>query len=182
MNESIASAKTPDRDRTICARLIRFFRFGDAGGALVEMALVMPILLCMLTGIFSFSAALYQKLQLAEALSSAGRVLAADRGNTDPCADAVTALDAASPGLSSSSIGITITIDGISYGSNTSTVSCPGVTGTSGATTGAGGANNPNMPAGTTATIQATYPCSLSIYNVSGLSCAIGAQIAEVVQ
>ena len=82
------------------------------------MALVMPILLCMLTGIFSFSAALYQKLQLAEAMSSAGRVLAADRGDTDPCADAVTALNAASPGLSSSSIGITIVINGNSYGSN----------------------------------------------------------------
>ncbi len=155
------------------SRKFRALRGKDSeGGALVEMALVMPILLCMLTGIFSFSAALYQKLQLAEAMSSAGRVLAVDRGNTDPCADAVTALDAASPGLSSSSIGITITIDGISYGSNTSTVSCAA----------AGGNNNPLMPAGTTATIQATYPCSLSIYNVSGLSCAIGAQIAEVVQ
>lgn len=172
MNESIASAKTIDKDRTICRRLIRFIRFRDAGSALVEMALVMPILLCMLTGIFSFSAALYQKLQLAEAMSSAGRVLAVDRGNTDPCSDAVTALDAASPGLSSSSIGITIVIDGNTYGSNTSTVSCKA----------AGGNNNPLMPSGATATIQATYPCSLSIYNVSGLSCAIGAQIAEVVQ
>jgi Flp pilus assembly protein TadG len=154
---------------------MRFFRFGDTGSALVEMALVMPIMLCMITGIFSISTALYQKLQLAEALSSGGRVLAADRGATDPCADAVTAIDSAAPGLGTTSIGLTIKINGNSYGTGTSTVSCAG-------SAGAGGANNPNMPAGAIATIQATYPCSLSIYNIRGLSCAISSQIAEAIQ
>jgi Flp pilus assembly protein TadG len=182
MNVSSASAKRLDKNRTFCARLFCLSRFEETGGALVEMALVMPILLCLMTGIFSISTALYQKLQLAEALSSGGRVLAADRGATDPCADAVTAIDSAAPGLGTSNIGLTITIDGIPYGSNTSTVSCPGVVGSGGATTGAGGANNPNMPAGAIATIQATYPCSLSIYNIRGLSCAISSQIAEAIQ
>jgi Flp pilus assembly protein TadG len=139
---------------------------------MVEMALVLPVILCLITGIFSVSTALYQKLQLAEAMSSAGRVLAADRGNTDPCADTVTAIDAAAAGLSKTSIGITIIIDGNTYGNNTSTVSC----------TTAGGNNNPLMPAGSTAVIQTSYPCSLSIYNIKGLSCAIGEQIGEVVQ
>ena len=160
------------KDQAICSLLVRFLKFEETGGAMVEMALVMPVLLCLITGIFSISTALYQKLQLAEAMSSAGRVLAADRGATDPCSDAVTALDAAAPGLAASSIGVKITIDGNTYGTNTSTVSC----------TTAGGANNPLMPAGSTATIQTTYPCSLSIYNVRGLSCAIGEQIGEVVQ
>ncbi len=182
MNVPTAFAKTSDRDQTTCARLLRYFRLGDTGGALVEMALVMPILLCLMTGIFSVSTALYQKLQLAEALSSGGRVLAAERGLTDPCADTVAAIHSAAPGLATQNIGLTITIDSIPYGSNTSTVSCPGVVGSGGATTGAGGANNPNMPAGAIATIQATYPCSLSIYNIRGLSCAISSQIAEAIQ
>ena len=151
MNASSASAKTLDKNRTICARLIRFFSFGESGGALVEMALVMPVLLCLMTGIFSISTALYQKLQLAEALSSGGRVLAADRGATDPCADAVTAIDSAAPGLGTTSIGLTIKINGNSYGTGTSTVSCAG-------SAGAGGANNPNMPAGAIAitTVRST--------------------------
>jgi len=169
---SSASTKTSDKRRTVCSRLIGFFKFGETGGAMVEMALVMPVMLCLITGIFSVSMALYQKLQLAEAMSSAGRVLAADRGATDPCADTVAAVDAAAPGLATSSIGLTVIIDGNTYGTNKSTVSC----------TAAGGANNPLMPAGSTAVIQATYPCSLSIYNVKGLSCAIGEQIGEVVQ
>ena len=172
MTVSIAFAKTLDKDRTICTRLIRFFRFGDTGGALVEMALVLPILLCLMTGIFSVSTALYQKLQLAEALSSGGRVLAAERGMTDPCADTVTAIDSAAPGLATQNIGLTIIINGNTYGTNKSTVSC----------TAAGGANNALMPAGAIATVQATYPCSLSIYNIRGLSCAISSQIAEAVQ
>ncbi len=172
MNASSVSAKTLDNDRTICARLIRFFRCGDTGGALVEMALVMPVLLCLMTGIFSVSTALYQKLQLAEALSSGGRVLAAERGMADPCADATTAIDSASPGLASQNVGLTIVINGNTYGTNKPTVSC----------TAAGGANNPLMPAGAIATIQATYPCSLSIYNIRGLSCAISSQIAEAIQ
>jgi Flp pilus assembly protein TadG len=172
MNASSVSAKTLDNDRTICARLIRFFSFGESGGALVEMALVMPVLLCLMTGIFSISTALYQKLQLAEALSSGGRVLAADRGATDPCADTVTAIDSAAPGLGTTNIGLKIIINGNSYGTNTSTVSC----------TAAGGNNNPLMPAGAIATIQASYPCSLSIYNIRGLSCAISSQIAEAIQ
>ena len=172
MSRSYASPEILFEHRGSHTPLTRIFRNHETGSALVEMAVVLPIILCLLTGIFSVSAALYQKLQLAEAMSSAGRVLAADRGATDPCADAVTALNAASPGLASSSIGITISIDGNSYGTNKSTVSC----------TTAGGANNPLMPAGSTATIQASYPCSLSIYGVKGLSCAIGEQIGEVVQ
>ena len=175
MNVPTAFAKTLDRDRTTCARLLRYFHLGDTGGALVETALVMPILLCLMTGIFSVSTALYQKLQLAEALSSGGRVLAAERGLTDPCADTVTAINSAAPGLATQNIGLTITINGNNYGTNTSTVTCAGAT-------GAGGANNPNMPAGAIATIQATYPCSLSIYNIRGLSCAISSQIAEAIQ
>ena len=171
MNMSTVPGSTPGKKRSICARLIPFFRF-EAGSAMVEMALVLPIMLLMLTGTFSVSIALYQKLQLAEAMSSAGRFLASDRGAADPCADTVTKLDAASPGLASSKIGITISIDGASYGTNTSTVSC----------TAAGGANNPLMPAGSVATIQTTYPCALSIYNIKGLSCSIGEQIGEVVQ
>ena len=148
MNMLSASVKTNEKKRSMYRRLARLFRFEQTGGALVEMALAMPIMLCMMTGIFSMSVALYQKLLLAEAMSSGGRVLAAERGMTDPCADTVAAIDAAAPSLATGKIGLKISIGTANYGTNTSTVSC----------TAAGGANNAIMPAGATATIQRPIP------------------------
>jgi Flp pilus assembly protein TadG len=142
----------------------------ERGSALIEMALALPIMMMMLTGIFSFSMVLYQKLQLAEALSAGGRVLAADRGDIDPCKTVTSAIYAAAPGLQSSNIGLTYTIGGVNYGSATTT--CPG----------AGNTANASMTAGGTAQIQATYPCNLTVYGVKFSSCSLGTQIAENVQ
>jgi Flp pilus assembly protein TadG len=134
------------------------------------MAVALPIMMIMLTGIFSFSMALYQKLQLAEAISNAGRVLAAERGDTDPCQKTTNAIYSAAPGLSQNSLKLTYTLGSQSYSEGTT--SCPG----------AGGAANPYMVAGGTATITATYPCSLSVYGMKLASCSLGSQITEVVQ
>jgi len=142
----------------------------EMGGALVEMAIALPIMMIMLTGIFSFSMALYQKLQLAEALSSGGRVLAADRGDIDPCQTATSAIIASAPGLQPSQLRLTYTIGGVNYGSGTT--SCPG----------SGSTANANMTAGGVAQIQASYPCSLSVYGRSFASCNLGYQISENVQ
>ena len=142
----------------------------EMGGALVEMAVTLPIMMMMLTGIFSFSMALYQKLQLAEALSSGGRVLAADRGDIDPCQTATSAIIASAPGLQSNQLTLTYTIGGVNYGSGTT--SCPG----------SGSTANANMTAGGVAQIQASYPCSLSVYGRSFASCSLGTQISENVQ
>jgi len=142
----------------------------EMGGALVEMAIALPIMMIMLTGIFSFSMALYQKLQLAEALSSGGRVLAADRGDIDPCQTATSAIIASAPGLQPSQLRLNYTIGGVNYGSGTT--SCPG----------SGSTANANMTAGGVAQIQASYPCSLSVYGRSFASCNLGYQISENVQ
>ena len=142
----------------------------ERGGALVEMAVTLPILLMMLTGVFSFSMALYQKLQLAEALSSGGRVIAADRGDIDPCQTATSAIYSSAPGLKAEQIKLTYTIGGVKYGEGAT--SCPG-----GAST-----PNANMVAGGVAQIEASYPCSLSIYGRSIASCTLATQITENVQ
>ena len=142
----------------------------ERGGALVEMAVTLPILLMMLTGIFSFSMALYQKLQLAEALSSGGRVIAAERGDNDPCQIATSAIYSSAPGLKSSDITLTYTIGGVNYGSGVT--SCPG----------SGNTANTDMVAGGVARIEASYPCSLSIYGRSIASCTLATQITENVQ
>ena len=102
---SLHQASTHSRNHRLFAR-------GEQGSALVEMALVMPVMLMMLTGIFSFSVVLYQKLQLGEAVSNAGRVMALERGDTDPCATTASAIYAAAPALAKANLTLTFTLGG----------------------------------------------------------------------
>lgn len=144
---------------------------GRQGSAIVELAFGLPILLLILTGIFWFSIALYQKLQLAEAISVGGRYLAVDRGDTDPCASAASKIYAAAPGLTQSNLTLNFTINGVPTGA-----SCPG---------GSGAANG-NMVSGANAQISASYPCTLVFFKAYGSSpstvCDIKAAVVEVVQ
>lgn len=142
----------------------------DEGSAIVEMAVVLPVMMAVLTGIFSFSIALYQKLQLAEAVSNAGHVLATDRGDNDPCNTATNALYAAAPGLSHANLTLTYTLNGHAYSAGTT--SCAA----------SGGAANPYMVANGSAQIQATYTCTLGVYGMKYTSCSVASQITEDVQ
>jgi Flp pilus assembly protein TadG len=150
--------------------LCRFLAGDSEGGALVEMAVTLPIVMAVMTGIFSFSIALYQKLQLCEAISNGGRLLATDRGDIDPCNTATQAIYGAAPGLSHTSLTLTYTLNGNSYGSGTT--SCPG---------SSGGANA-NMVSGGTAQITASYSCSLAVYGWRATGCSLQSGITEVVQ
>lgn len=143
-------------------------RNSEEGGALVEMAITLPLVMLIMTGIFSFSVAIYQKLQLAEAVSNGGHYLAVDRGDTDPCKTIANAIYAAAPGLNQNSMSLTFTLNGASPTGPT----CPGTSGTA----------NSNMVSGGTGQIQATYPCSLAIYGWGFTSCSISSQISEVIQ
>ena len=156
---------------------------GEHGGALVEMALAMPIMMMMLTGIFSFSVVLYQKLQLAEAVSNAGRVMALERGDTDPCATTASAIYAAAPALAKANMTLTFTLGG----TNTSGVITGGTTytaakGTAPSCTAAGNGGASAMQSGWPAQIKATYPCTLGIYNFSYASCNLGSVVSEAIQ
>jgi len=158
------------KDRSMLVRLRSLIVRREHGGALVEMAVAMPMVLLLMTGIFSFSTALYQKLQLAEAVSNGGRLLAVDRGDDDPCQTATSAIYAAAPGLNQSSISLTYVLGGVNYGAGVT--SCPGSSGTA----------NANMTAGGSAQVIATYPCTLQVYGVKYSSCNLGTQVTEVVQ
>lgn len=164
-------AEASREGRSLLRRVRDLFFVSDSeGGALVEMALTLPVIMAVMTGIFSFSIALYQKLQLAEAVSSAGHLLATDRGDNDPCTTATNALYAAAPGLSQSKLSITYTLNGHGYGS-----------GTTACAAGAGVANA-NMVANGTAQIQATYTCTLAVYGMKFTGCSVTSQLTENVQ
>ena len=144
------------------ARTLRAARKTE-GGAMVEMAVTLPLILLIMTAIFSFSIALYQKLMLAEAVSNGGRVLALERGDGDPCKKTASAIYAAAPGLDPNKITLTFVLDGTTY----SGASCNGTT---------------SMNEGHDAQVIASYPCSLKVYGVHYASCKMTSQITEVVQ
>lgn len=148
----------------------RVFGGRNEGSAIVEMAVTLPIMMAVMTGIFSFSIALYQKLQLAEAVSNAGHVLATDRGDNDPCTTATNAIYAAAPGLAHANLTLTYTLNGHAYAAGTT--SCAA----------SGGAANSYMVANGSAQIQATYTCSLAVYGMHYTSCSVQSQITEDVQ
>ncbi|HEY2860610.1 MAG TPA: TadE/TadG family type IV pilus assembly protein [Terracidiphilus sp.] len=142
------------------------------GAAMVEMALTVPIVFMLLLGMFSLSMALYQKLALAEAVSVGGRFLAIDRGDNDPCTSTTSKITAAAPGLTSSKMGFTYTLNGV----KTTGTGCAGSSGSA----------NANMISGANAQISVTYPCVLNWFpafgNVSSTTCSLQSQIVEVIQ
>lgn len=156
----------------VTRRLRRLSPRGEEGGALVELGVSLPIILLVMTGVFAFSIALYQKLALAEGISAGGRTLAADRGDTDPCATTAAAIVAAAPSLTKANISLTFNLDG------TKTTG----TGASSTCAGTGGAANANMVSGATATVSATYPCSIKVYNFSFSTCSLGSSVTEEIQ
>jgi Flp pilus assembly protein TadG len=135
------------------------------GGALVEMAVTLPLVMLIMTGIFSFSTVLYQKLQLAEAVSNAGHYLATARGDTDPCATAIAAVKSSVPGLAAKNITVTLTQNGTALAT-----SCP-TTSTSS-----------TLVEGSNVTVLASYPTGLALYGSGYSSIDLGSQISEVVQ
>lgn len=137
----------------------------EEGGALVEIALVTPVLLGVLTGIITFGLAFSNQLTLTQAVGTAGQYLSQIRTSTaDPCADTLKALKNAAPNLVAANIAMTVTINGTS---STST-SCTNMQTTL--------VNAQGMPV----TVYATYPCGLAIYGVRVAgSCQLAARVTE---
>lgn len=75
------------RKRSLIGRMRRGLWGGEEGNALVELAFVAPIMMLLLTGVASFSMALYSYQQLGYAVSAAAQAVGAEQGLiSDPCA------------------------------------------------------------------------------------------------
>ena len=146
-------------------------RCGDDGNAMVEFALVLPILMMVVTGIFTFGIALNNYIQLTNAVGIAARQISMDAGNTtDPCATVATAVYGAAPYLNQSHLALTLTVNG----SVNSGTSCPST-----ATTGAAA----NLVSGNSVTLNVQYPCSIAIMGINyAPGCTLQAQTSELVQ
>jgi Flp pilus assembly protein TadG len=150
---------------------VRGFLISDSeGGAIVEIAVTLPLVMLIMTGIFSFSMALYQKVQLAEAVSNAGHYLAVARGDHDPCASAINAVNSGAPGLTGNPIVVTLTLNGTAL-----PTSCPGTAATDPSPTFA-------SAQGESVTVGATYATNLAVYQNQYSTITLASQITEIVQ
>jgi Flp pilus assembly protein TadG len=138
------------------------------------MALVLPILMLVLTGIFSFGIAMANYMQLTEAVDVGGRQLAISRGSSgDICAAAVTAIENAAPSLNPARLTFTIVLNGSTVGGTTCNTSAPG------ADLAAAYLATPRG----SAQVIVTYPCNLAVYGRNLVpSCYLTAQTTELVQ
>ena len=85
----------------------------DRGSALVEFAVVLPLMISILTGTASFSMFLYNYQQLGYTVSNAAQLVASQQGllaNGDPCATAVTSVTGALPHWTAANFTYTVSI------------------------------------------------------------------------
>jgi TadE-like protein len=145
-------------------------RKGVAGSSILEFALVVPVLLTLVMAMFVFGIAINQYLTLTNATTSGALVLATARGQTDPCALAVTNIQAASPTLTQGNLKIYFAFNGGTF-SQVSSCTPEGPSGSS-----------PLAP-GQNAQVKVTYPCNLTIMGVNfAPGCTLTAQTAEAVE
>ena len=135
----------------------------DGGSSLIELGLVLPVLLALLTGICSFGVAFGNQQTLTRAVGSGAQYLQQIRTTTtDPCQDTLTAIENAAPSLTPGNISLSFSLNGTSFTGN----SCAG--------------DQSYLLPGQPITVTATYPCTLPIYGfkLSG-GCQLSAKVTE---
>jgi Flp pilus assembly protein TadG len=86
-------------------------RGGEEGNALVEFALVAPLMLLLMTGMFSVVMALMNYQQLGNAVNTASQQVMAARSNgSDPCAAVVSTVTTVLPSWTASKFTYTVQI------------------------------------------------------------------------
>ena len=154
----------------------------EDGNALVEFALVAPVMLMIMMGIIVIGSTMSNYLQLIEATASAARTVAVARSNTlNPCTTVTSAVTGGAPLLNSSNMTFTLALNNSAgtnlgtYGPTTGSLSCSSASYTSGAPS--------YLQQGGSASVTVTYPCNLSIYGRNYWSgCTLQAQTTEMIQ
>jgi Flp pilus assembly protein TadG len=115
------------------------------GIAALEFALIAPVLLLMIFGMATFGIALNNYLTLTDAVRAGSRTLATSRSSATPFSGATNSIYLAAPTLTSASITITLTVNGLPC---TGDAAC---------------ATTLSASAGDASSVSATYPCNLSV-------------------
>lgn len=143
-----------DGPRSISGLIRALLGKNEDGQSLVEFAMVVPVLLAVLLGIFQCGILFGNNLQLTNAVGSGAQYLQQIRTTTsDPCSDTFTAIKNAAPSLSPSSIGLSF-----SFTSSSGTVTTVSGTSCSG--------DQGDMGQGEPVTVTATYPATLTVMGI----------------
>lgn len=135
----------------------------EEGNIIVEIALALPMLMLLFTGVMSFAAAYNNQLTLTQAVGAGGQFLQQLRSSSaDPCKDAMTAIENSAPSLNPAKINLTLTLNGNKHSGS----SCSG--------------DQTDLVEGAPVTVSATYPCVLQAYGIKFTSaCQLSAQVTE---
>jgi len=143
----------------------------EQGSTLAEMAMVLPVLLVVLTGIFSFGIALNQEMVLTNAVNAGARAFALSRSgetslapSADPCLYAVTTATAAASTLSAANMSFTIVYSPTGNGNPSKGGSATTYTATGSSTSVCASLG---MYTGDIVQVKATYPITPSIFGWS---------------
>lgn len=151
----------------------------ESGGSIVEFALIVPMMMVLITGMYSMGMALSYYMILTNAASVGARAFAISpevtittgkttQAITDPCAYAIQMATQATPTINSNSITYTITYTPTSTGKsvNYTTGTC----------------NNLSTSVGDFVQLKASYPYSLLLYGFRPATLNVQARSAEVMQ
>jgi Flp pilus assembly protein TadG len=144
----------------------------DRGHAVLEFAFVLPMMMAVITGLFSFGIALNNQIELTQAVGSGGQYLQQIQSiTTDPCKDVANTIVNNATNLIAANLTITLTMADNNGNSTVqsgpaSTFSCAG--------------SQSSLVTGGTATVMGTYPCSLLIYGLNfKKACQLTAEVSE---
>ena len=136
----------------------------DHGVSAIEFAIISPVLITILLGIFQFGTAMNDYLVLTNAAAKGALTIALGRGTAAPYTTTISAISAAAPNLTPANITTTVTINGTACSTD------------SGCSTA--------LVAGVSAVVKTTYPCNLTVMgvNYAPSGCTLKAQTAQMVQ
>jgi Flp pilus assembly protein TadG len=130
----------------------------------IEFAIISPILMTILLGIFQFDIAMNDYLVLTNAAAKGALTIALGRGTATSYTTTISAINAAAPNLATANITTTVTLNGTACSTD---AAC---------TTG--------LMAGVSAVVRTTYPCNLTVMgvNYAPSGCTLRAQTAQMIQ
>ena len=133
-------------------------RRAQRGQALVEFAVMLPVMLTIMVGIAQYGIVFNNYLMLTDAVRVGTRQLSTIRGqSTNPCQTAATKVKASAFNLNSTNVGVSVVVNGTTYASGT----CANVT----------------LTSGTDVTVTGTYPCQITIMGTTfAPSCTLRSQ------
>ncbi len=148
-----------------------------SGQALLEFALVAPLVLLLALGMLIFGIALNKQLVLSNATELAAQEVAISRGQTtstnNPCEIAGTTFTNAAPDLDSTSVIFSMTLSGQS--------AIPSTTGASSFST-ATNCSSAALVEGQTVTLTVSYPYTASFINFGTKSYTLTSTIEQVIE